>query len=260
VLVLFEEDDEGRGEDVEFCAAPASMTVEVALDEAEASALEVEFACLAAFPFPALEALIFELAAVLVLFLPPAFWFFDPALLPLCLWCFLFVPVAVDVELPAMVELEGRAEEVLFDPADTSTDVALRAVAVELAEETTDEVLFAFDEASVDVPLRAVDVELDDATAAEAVLLPPLLAAAADLVPLPEDLVLSLVDAEEAAFVVMLLALAAVATLALEPAAAVPEAAPWDTTTQLPKFPAVLKETRHLFPDAPPVHLVPAGI
>jgi hypothetical protein len=28
----------------------------------------------------------FELAAVLVLFVPPAFWFFDPALLPLCLW------------------------------------------------------------------------------------------------------------------------------------------------------------------------------
>jgi hypothetical protein len=157
-----------------------------------------------------------------------------------------------------MVELEGRAEEVLFNPADTSTDVALRAVAVEFAEEeTTDEVLFAFNEASVDVPLRAVDVELDDEVAAGAVLLPPLLAAA-DLVPLPEGLVPSLADEKEAAFVVALLALAAVAPVALE-AAALPEVAPWDTTTQLPKFPAVLNETRHLFPDAPPAHLVPAG-
>ena len=44
------------------------------------------------------------------------------------------------------------------------------------------------------------------------------------------------------------------------PAVALPPAAACWTTTQLPKLPAVLKETRHLSPVAPPEHVVPAGI
>ena len=40
---------------------------------------------------------------------------------------------------------------------------------------------------------------------------------------------------------------------------AFPDAAPCWTTTQLPKPPAVVNETRHLSPVAPPVQVVPAG-
>ena len=62
-----------------------------------------------------------------------------------------------------------------------------------------------------------------------------------------------------AASVAVLFAAALVPAAALLPAP-VAAAAPWSTTTQLPKPPAVLNETRHLLPDAPPVQVVPAGI
>ena len=54
----------------------------------------------------------------------------------------------------------------------------------------------------------------------------------------------------------------------MEPAASVPvagaagaaAAAPaWSTTTQLPNPLRETKETRHLVPEAPPVHAMPAG-
>lgn len=56
--------------------------------------------------------------------------------------------------------------------------------------------------------------------------------------------------------VVVSVVVSAVASVVLLPAAAA--AAPCSTKTQLPKLPAVLKDTKHWFP-VPPVHCVPAG-
>lgn len=58
-----------------------------------------------------------------------------------------------------------------------------------------------------------------------------------------------------AAVVVFVLPATAPAAAALPPAAA----APCETSTQLPKPALVVNETRHWFPLAPPVHVVPAG-
>ena len=61
-----------------------------------------------------------------------------------------------------------------------------------------------------------------------------------------------------AASVAVLFAAVAVPAAALLPAP-VAAAAPWSTTTQLPKPPAVVKLTRQRSPLEPPVHLVPDG-
>lgn len=79
------------------------------------------------------------------------------------------------------------------------------------------------------------------------------------------EVAVAAVDAAEEATAVPFVPVVSVPD-ALVPAAAVPAAAAllppaaacW-TTTQLPKPPAVVNETRHLSPVAPPEHVVPAG-
>ena len=98
--------------------------------------------------------------------------------------------------------------------------------------------------ASVTVTVTVTVSSQSDAVAvAAAVFLPPVL------------------TVDSFAFVVVALPLAdavldAAAFADVEPLAA---AAPCCTTTQLPKPPAVVKDTRHLLPVLPPVHVVPFG-